>query len=377
MKIIVSAAELMRNLGVIAGVAPAKSVLPIIQNIHFQIIEGRLYLTATDLENSMQTSLDVEVADGEGQFNVAIPAKIIQDTLKALPEQPVSLEQPKDTFEVRMVTDNGSYKINGVNGEDFPQIALREDTTQIPIPRHVMVKAINKVLFAASPDDLKPAMTGMFFDFTEEHTTFVATDAHRLVRYRRLDLNAPHAVNFVLPQKALKLVNAASGASAEDTVQLEFNERNAFFSFGETLIVCRLIDAQFPNYETVIPKGSPNKVIINKKDLIATIKRLDIYSNKTTHLGRFKFIGNNLEVKSEDIDFHNEAQEKLSCLYDGEEIEIGFNVDLMRDVIHNVETEDVVLEMDTPGRAAVVLPTEDEANEEVLMLLMPVMLTHQ
>lgn len=370
MNLIVSSSELQKHIATIAGIVPSKSVLPIIQNILFEVKDGKLHLTATDLENSIQTQLNVE-ADGE--FSTALPPKILQDTLKALHEQPLRISLADNI--VKIVTDNAEYKINGQNGTDFPTLSLdRTDTTSLTLPVVTLVKAIQKTIFCVSKDELKPAMTGVHVRFKKDSVTFVSTDAHRLVRYRRTDLSVTDETSFILPEKALKQALVAAASTSEDTVRIDYNNKNAVFQLGRILLSCRLIDARFPEYENVIPAGSPNRVIINKRDLISTMKRMDIYSSKTTHLGRFKFKGTSLEVQSEDHEFANQATETLSCLYEGEELEIGFNVALMTEIISNADTDEVVLELDTPGRAAIVLPSEQEPGEELMMLLMPIML---
>ena len=371
---VVSSSDLQKHLALVSGVAPAKSVVPIVQNIHFELRGERLYLTASDLENAIQTSLIVEAAP-DARFNVALPGKIIQDTLKALPEQPVTFAQQDETFAVVLTTDNGEYHVQGYNGEDFPQLPAPEGTQSIQMPLVLLVKAIEKTLFATSPDDLKPAMTGVFFNFQKDAATFCATDAHRLVRYRRKDINVAEDIHFILPKRALQTVRNTAASSGEDIVTLDYNSTNAFFRMGGALISCRFIEGRFPDYEHVIPKDSPNKIIIDKKDLLSSMRRLDVYSNKTTHLGRFQLEGNNMTVQCEDYELANLGREKLSILYEGEDMEIGFNVSLLFDVIDNVDTEEVVMELDTPGRAAIIRPATNDADEDLLMLAMPVMLT--
>lgn len=371
MNFIVSSTELQRHIATITGIVPAKSVLPIVQYILFEVKDGKLRLTATDLENSIQTQLKIE--GGDGEFKVALPPKILQDTLKALHEQPLHIHTQDNL--IRIVTDNAEYKINGMTGADFPGVQLENpDASSFSLPLHTLVKAIHKTIFAVSKDELKPAMSGVYMNFKKDAVTFVATDAHCLVRYRRTDISVENEVSFILPEKALKQALVAAANTAEDTVRIDYNNRNAIFHLGSTLLSCRLIDARFPEYENVIPVSSPNRAIIIKRDLLATIRRLDIYSNKITHLGRYKFKGNLLEVQAEDHDFANQATENLNCLYEGEELEIGFNVKLMSEVIANIDTDEAVLELDTPGRAAIVVPSDQEAGEQLLMLLMPVML---
>jgi DNA polymerase-3 subunit beta len=373
MSFVVNSAELQKHLSLIGGVVPTKSVLPILQNVLFRLSKNELELAATDLDNAMRTSLAVEKLDDEA-VDIALPAKLLQDTLKALPEQPITFKVDPETFAVRLTTENGEYELSGANGQDYPALPSPEKTQKLDMPMAILSRAINKTLFAASTDELKPALNGMFFDFKTTGATFVATDAHRLVRYRRLDITVKKDVSFILPQKALKLIGNAAQGSVE-TITLEYNQSNAFFTFGTTLLVCRLIDARFPDYENVIPKTSSSKAILAKRDLLGSMRRLDIFSNKTTHLGRFSLSSNLLEVYSEDVDFSNRAKENLNSTYDGAKMEIGFNVSLMTDLISNVDTDEVIMELESPSRAAVVLPAEQAQGENILMLLMPVMLS--
>lgn len=374
MSFVVSSSELQKHLNSVAGVVPAKSVLPIIQNIHFSLTGSTLELTATDLENSMRTSLSVE-NDGEVDFDIAFPAKILLDTLKALPEQPLTFTRIDGTNQVMINSDTGEYLINAENGADFPEFPRAEDMSSISMPLDILIRAVQRTLFAASTDELKPAMNGILFDFKPEGATFVATDAHRLVRFRRSDITSETPVTFIMPQKALKVLISAASSSDAESLQIDYNQSNAFYRFGNTLLGCRLIDARFPDFNNVIPTSSPRRSILNKRELQGSMRRLGIFSNKTTHLGRFKFNGNVLTVQAEDLDYDNRAKENLHCLYEGEDLEIGFNVELMTDIIANVSTEDVIMEMDHPGRAAVVLPSQQEMDEDLLMLLMPVMLS--
>ncbi|MDX2062427.1 MAG: DNA polymerase III subunit beta [Bacteroidia bacterium] len=373
MGFLVSSAELQHHLSLVGGIVPSKAVLPIIQNIRLRLVGDRLHLSATDLDSSIETQLRVE-PQGDTPFDLALPAKLMLDTVKALPEQPITFEPVEDQFSVRLLTENGQYELSGANGQDFPSLPQPDGTTRIELPLQTLVKAIDQVLFAASTDELKPALNGMFFDLKSGGATFVATDAHRLVRYRRLDISTAQETSFILPQKALKLLANAAG-SDEEALRIEYNPSHAFFHFGDTQLSCRLIDARFPDYENVIPAASTSKLIISKRELLGSMRRLDIYSNKSTHLGRFRLSAGQLAVQSEDPEFANRANETLRCIYEGEPLEIGFNVSLLLDILGNIDTEDVVFELDSPGRAAVILPSEQAKGEHVLMLLMPVMLS--
>jgi DNA polymerase-3 subunit beta len=375
MNFTVSKNELERHLNAVSGVVPSKSVLNVLTGVHFKLDAGRLILTGSDIENTIQTFMSVD-ADAGAKFDAVIPAKILQDTIKALPEQPLRFHYDGDQT-VKIVTDNGEYVISAQKGTDFPSLPPIENADAIKMPAQVLVKAIQKTITFCTTDELKPAMTGVNFDFRTEYTTFAATDAHRLSRYRRFDVTVEKPVRFTLPQKTLKLLVHASLQEylADEVVSMEYNKTGVFFKFGNVVVACRIIDANFPDYEPIVPQSSPNRVIVEKAEILSTLKRMGIYANKSTHLGRFKFEGNLLSLRAEDLDGINYATETLSCLYEGEDLEIGFNVALMQEVIGNTDTDDVLIEMDTPGRTAVILPNVQETQEHLLMLLMPVMIS--
>ncbi len=372
MNFIVSSTSLYRQLSRIAGAIPSRSVLPIIENFLFEIEQNTLTISTTNLETSMQTRLSVE-SRGD-VIKVAIPAKILLDILKVLPEQPVTFMVNENSFAVEISSENGKYKISGENGEDFPLIPQPEAAESIQIPAHAMLKAINRTLFAASTDEDKAALNGIYFDLGENGATFVATDAHRLVRYRRLDVTVPNPTNFIVPQKALNLIRGSLDPNDNRDIVVQYNENNAFFRTDNLLLVCRLIDQRYPDYENVIPANNPNKLFIAKQELVGTLRRVNIFANKSTHQVRFTIKGSELEISTEDPDYANEASETLKCHYEGADIEIGFNAALLLDVIQNVETEEVTIELSEPNRAGIILPNVQEEGENILMLIMPIML---
>ncbi|MEO0468305.1 MAG: DNA polymerase III subunit beta [Bacteroidota bacterium] len=372
MNFIVSSSALSRQLGRIAGAIPSRSVLPIIENFLFDITDGALTISTTNLETSMQTKLPVETRGDAIQ--VAIPAKILLEILKALPEQPITFIVDEATFGVEISSENGKYKISGENGEDFPLIPRPEGTESIQLPQHAMLKAITKTLFAASTDEDKAALNGIYFDLGEHGATFVATDAHRLVRYRRLDVTVPNPTNFIVPQKALNLLKSSLDPNSTRDILIHYNDNNAFFQTDDLLLVCRLIDQKYPDYENVIPNANPNKLFISRQELMGTLRRVNIFANKSTHQVRFSIKGSELEISSEDPDFANEAKETLKCHYEGSDIDIGFNAALLLDVVSNVETEETTIELSEPNRAGIILPNVQDEGENVLMLIMPIML---
>ena len=371
MNFIVSSSSLLRSLSRVNGVIPSRSVLPIIENFLFEIEEGALSISTTNLEISMQTALQIESRGGA--VKIAVPSRILLEILKALPDQPITFSIDEDTFAIEISSENGKYKLSGENGLDFPKIPAAENTQSLKMPGNVLLRAINSTLFAASTDEDKAALNGIFFSLNPNGMTFVATDAHRLVRHRRVDITATEAASFIVPQKALNLVKG-SFDSTDEAVQIDYNSSNVFFKSQDLLLVCRLIDQKYPDYENVIPTDNPGKMIVNRLELLGTVKRVNIFSNRTSHQVRFRINGSELTISAEDLDFANEAKESLKCHYEGEDLEIGFNASLLLDIINNLDTEEVIIELSTPNRAGIILPSAQKEGENLLMLVMPVML---
>lgn len=372
MKFIVSSSYLLKQLSAINGVITTNPVVPILENFLFEIQEGTLTITASDLQTSMITELEVEAKENG---NIAIPAKILLETLRNLPEQPVTFSIDLDTYSIEINSDNGRYKLAGENATDFPKVPSVSDGYVVNMSSGVLAQAINNTIFATSTDELRPAMTGVYVKLDETNTTFVATDSHRLVRYRRVDIASDMAHNMIIPKKALTLLKSTL-PSENTNVNLEFNASNAFFSFNNVKMICRLIDERYPDYENVIPLDNENLMTISRTALLGSLKRIAIYANKTTYQVRLKITGSELMISAEDLDFSNEANERLSCEHDGEDIEIGFNARLLIEMLSNLDTDMVVLRLKASNRAGILLPTAQDDNEDILMLVMPVMLNN-
>jgi DNA polymerase III subunit beta len=370
MRFIVSTSTLLKQLQAVNGASSSSTVLPILENFLFEIKENILTISATDLQTSMTTSLPVESKE-EGK--IAIPSKILLETLKTLPDQPIAFTIDDNTFAIEISAGDGKYKLSGENGEDFPKIPVVENASSVNLPASVLAEAINKTIFAVSNDELRPAMTGVYCQLTPQHLTFVSTDAHKLVRYRRMDAKADSSASFILPKKALTLLKS-SLPSDDLNVSVEYNSTSAFFRFGNINLICRLIDERYPDYEAVIPQNNTNKLTLDRALFLNSLRRVVIFANKTTHQVRLRITGSELNVSSEDIDFSNEANERLSCQYEGEDMEIGFNAKFLIEMLNNLSGEEVTIEMSTPNRAGLLFPQTNDENEDVLMLVMPVML---
>lgn len=370
MKFIVNSAYLLKQLSNINGVITTNPVVPILENFLFELEKGSLIVTASDLQTSMITELQVESKE---KGNIAVPAKILLETLKNLPEQPVTFSIDESTYSVEIISDNGRYKLSGENATDFPKVPTVANDFSAEISSEVMARAVNNTIFATSNDELRPAMTGVYVNLGEKNTTFVATDGHRLVRYRRNDITSDNGNAIIIPRKALNLLKATL-PSENTPVSIDFNMSNAYFKFGNIKMICRLIDERYPDYENVIPNNNNIKMTIGRTDFLSALRRISIYANKTTHQVRLKITGSELQISAEDLDFSNEANERLSCEHDGEDIEIGFNAKFLIEMLNNSDTDQIRLMMSAPNKAGVILPVEKDKSEDILMLVMPVML---
>jgi len=372
MKFIVSSSLLSKNLTALSGVLNTSNTLPILDDFLFELQKDALMITASDLETTMTVTIPLDKAEDPGA--VTIPAKILIDTLKTFSDIPVQFTINKETLGVEISAGEGKYKLSGHKSDEFPTPPELEETVAISMDSDLLVSAINKTLFAAGNDELRPVMSGVFFELTPDDITCVATDAHKLVRYRRTDFSATESASFIMPRKPLNQLKNILSAS-EGAVSIDYNQTNTVFTFDNVKMICRLIDGKYPNYEAVIPTENPHKLTIDRASLLTSIRRVAIFANQSTHQVRFKLSGKELILSAEDIDYSNEAKERLTCSYDGEDMEIGFNSRFLQEMLSNIETEEIIIEMSAPNRAGIMHPTSsDNDAEDILMLVMPVML---
>ena len=370
MKFIVSSNYLLKQLQVLGGVINNSNTLPILDNFLFELKHSKLTVSASDLESTMASTMEVE-SDNEG--SVAVPAKLLLETLKTFPEQPLTFVV-EDNNTIEISSNHGKYVLAYASADEFPKsISLDSPSTTI-VSADILATAISKTIFAAGSDDLRPVMSGVFFQFSTESLTFVATDAHKLVKYSRTDVKANETAEFIMPKKPLNLLKGILSGS-DDNVSIEYNESNAKFSFENSVLICRLIDGKYPNYEAVIPKENPNHLTISRNQFLNSVKRVSIFSNKTTHQIRLKIAGAELNISAEDIDYSNKAEERLTCDFQGDDMQIGFNSRFLTEMLSNLNSDDVQLEMSMPNRAGILTPVDGlELGENVTMLVMPVML---
>ncbi|HCC70429.1 MAG TPA: DNA polymerase III subunit beta [Bacteroidales bacterium] len=374
MKFVVSSTELLGHLQGISKVISTKNTLPILDNFLFKLEGGNLEITASDLESTLITKMSLENTDGEG--SIAIPARILLDTLKEFSEQPLTFEINLETMAVVISSEKGKFSIVGQNGVDFPVLpSIKEDKkVAFNIDADILLSGISKTVFATADDELRPVMGGIFVEAGTDKITFVASDAHKLVRYQRSDAHSEENASFILPKKPASLMKNIL-PKEEGKVDLEFDDKNAFFSLSEYKVVCRLVEGNYPNYNSVIPTNNPRKIRIDKIELFNTLKRVSVFSNQASNLVKLELTGNQIRVSAQDIDFSISAYERLNCEYEGEDMEIGFKSVFLLEILSNLESSDVVIELADPTRAGLFLPSEtDNEAEDVLMLLMPMMI---
>jgi DNA polymerase-3 subunit beta len=370
MKFVISSTALLKQISALSGVIVSNPVVPILENFLFDIKDNTLTITASDLQTSMMAEMSVE---SEMNGSIAVPAKMLADTLRNLPEQPVTFSINPDTYIVELISENGHYKLAGENATDFPRVPEAKDVETIELTAEVLSSAIAYTLFAVSTDEMKPNMNGVYINLRNNNATFVSTDSHRLVRYRRFDVSSPTEVAVIIPRKALGLLKNTL-PSDNTLLQLALNKSNAFISFANIRMVCRLIDERFPDYEYVIPTNNNKVLEIDRAELLGSLKRIAIYANKSTNQVRLKINSDNLEVHAEDIDFSNEGEEKLPCMYEGETMEIGFNAKFLIEGLSNLNSKKIIFKLSEPNRAGLLMPESTDDNEDIIMLIMPVML---
>ncbi|MDC0862711.1 DNA polymerase III subunit beta [Flavobacteriaceae bacterium] len=371
MKFIVSSSQLLKQLQVLGGVINSNNTLPILDNFLFEVSENQLKISASDLETTMSAVVTIE-SDTSG--SIAISARLLLDTLKTFPDQPLTFKTDSDSI-IEIISDQGKYDMAYFGGDEFPKSVSIPSPSKTIIPSNILATAISKTIFAAGNDDLRPVMSGVFFQFSSQNLTFVATDAHKLVKYTRTDVTADKTAEFIMPKKPLNLLKGV--LSGEEDVTIEYNDANAKFTFENFVLICRLIDGKYPNYEAVIPKENPNKLTVDRASFQNSVRRVSIFSSKTTHQIRLKMAGTELNISAEDIDFSNKADERLNCDYQGDDMQIGFNSRFLSEMLSNLSSNEVLIEMSLPNRAGILTPIDGtDEGEQITMLVMPVMLNN-
>lgn len=373
MKFVVSSSELLSHLSAISKVISSKNTIPILDNFLFDLSETDLTITASDLESTLITRIGLDNTEGKGI--IAVPAKLLIDTLKEFPEQPLTFKIDEDTFGIEIFSDNGKYSVVGQSGEEYPEIPKidEEKAVSVTVAPKIFQKGIEKTIFATADDELRPVMNGIFVEISPDNITFVASDAHKLVRYRRSDAKAEFDSSFIFPKKPASLLHNLLPRE-EFQIKLDFDNKNAKFTLSDYTIICRLVEGNYPSYNSVIPKNNPFLMVIDRLTFYNTLKRVAIFSSQASNLIKLNISDNQVIISAQDIDFSISAVEKLNCEYDGEEIEIGFKSTFLLEILANISSANIRMELSDPSRAGLLLPADviDDA-EDLLMLLMPMM----
>ncbi|MDA9203940.1 DNA polymerase III subunit beta [Flavobacteriaceae bacterium] len=371
MKFIVSSSLLYKEIQVLGGIINSSNTLPILDNFLFEINNNKLVLSSSDLESTMTSQIEIESTSTD---KIAISAKLLTDILKTFSEQPLTfIKTDNNTIEIS--ASNGKYSLAYLNGDEFPKQVEILDAHETVINGSDLGNAINSTIFASGTDDLRPVMSGVFFQFNSESLKFVATDAHKLVKFETTEYTASEVSEFIMPKKPLQILKGIL-QTVDSDLTIQHNDSNAKFIFDKSSITCRLIDGKFPNYEAVIPKDNPNVLTIDRQLFLNSARRVSIFSNKTTNQVRLKLAGSLLNISAEDFDFSNKADENLECQYSGDDIQIGFNSKFLIEMLNNLDSDMITLSMSHPNRAGIIRPLIEsgESKESITMLVMPVML---
>ena len=381
MKFIVNSQQLLKQLQSLSGVLTANNTMPIIGCFHFHLEEKKLTMKTTDLTTTLVASIEVETSRMEQAEEVAIPSKMLLDILKTFDDVPLTFDVDQSSYSITISSGQGEYKLAGMDAATYPTMPTAESTNSVVLGSSALVEAINMTVFATSNDEMHQQMSGIFCEMTPDGITFVATDAHKLVRYRRNDVHSNESTHFILPKKPITIVKNILAARKDDVeLTIEYNNTNLFITFDNFYIVCRLVDGRYPNYEAAIPKNNPNKLILDRLSFLNTLRRVSIFASEATRQVRLSISADHIDISAEDIEFSNKAHETIPCQYEGDAMDIGFNAKFLTEMLTNLDSEQVLFEMSHPSRAGIIFPyyteEKEEKNDDILMLVMPVMLAN-
>jgi len=374
MRFTLSSSALSTKLGILSKVINTKNSLSILDSYLFEIRGGQLIITASDNANMMRCYVALSDYEGEGAF--CIPNRIIQAAVKELPEQPLTFEVSSPDNSVKVIYQNGSYRVAGQNADDYPNLQpIENDVTEISIPASTLASNIQRTMFATANDELRMVMNGLYFDLREDSLNIVASDGHKMVRNMIFSCKTTNPSSFILPKKPAGLLRSVLDLNDETEITIRFNNNNAEIKFPDGILSCRLIEGRYPNYSSVIPTDNPNVVSIDRKGMMSALRRVLPFASESTQLVKLRLSPNNLELSSEDLDFATAAHEDLVCDYNGAQMSIGFKGSAIFDILNNLSSDNVTIELGDPSRAGVIRPAEQPENEDILMLIMPMLLS--
>lgn len=374
MKFVVSSTELLARLLSVSRVISSKNTIPVLDNFLFVLRDGKLNITASDLETSLKASLPIENIEEEGE--ITIPARLLVDSLKEFADIPLEFSSNENQTSIEITWANGNSTLPCTGADDYPSIAtISSDRTSITVNSQILLEGVNRTLYATAEEELRPVMNGIYFDIDIESATMVASDAHKLVCFTRHDIKSEQKSSFILPKKPSSILKNLLSKVEED-VKILFDQKNAYFEFESFILVCRLVEGNYPAYKSVIPKNNTNRLIINRQDFLNSTRRVSVCSNQASSLVKLKLSFNQLVISAQDLDFSISAHERLTCQYDGDPMEIGFKSTFLIEILSNLSYNDISLELSDPSRAALILPSgSNDPAEEILALIMPMLVS--
>lgn len=373
MRFTVSSSALSSKLNMLAKVIGSKNSLPILDCFLFQVANGEMSITASDSDNVIKSTLALTDHDGEGEF--CVPNRVILDALKELPEQPLhfDVDAAGEAVAIKIVYQNGLYNFTGQSAEEYPRTQSMNDAcTTVSLPTEMLINNISRSLFATANDELRPVMNGIYFDLTADALAIVASDGHKLVRSKNFTIKSESPSAFNLPKKPASLLKNILSKDGDDAI-IKFDDRSAEIQFTDGVMRCRLIDGRYPNYNSVIP-NNPNEVTVDRRGLQSALRRVLPFASESSQLIRFHIESGRFEVSSEDIDFSTSAKEQLSCEYNGSPISIGFKGSSLMEILSNLTSDNIIIQLADPSRAGIIVPAEQPENEDILMLIMPMLI---
>ncbi|MBQ6193486.1 MAG: DNA polymerase III subunit beta [Prevotella sp.] len=372
MRFTLSSTALSSRLQTLARVINSKNSLPILDSFLFEVRNQQLFITASDSENVMRSVLALDQVDGEGNF--AVPNRTLLDAMKELPEQPLTFDIDLNTLTIKIIYQNGLYNFTAQSADEYPRVQpIPDGATVITIDSQTLADNISRSIFATAQDELRPVMNGIYFDLTPNSLNVVASDGHKLVRNKNFTIKSENPAAFILPKKPATLLKNVLGKDGGDVV-IKFDDRSAEISFADGVLFCRLIEGRYPNYNSVIPQNNPNQLNIDRRSLIGALKRVLPFASESSQLIRFHLEAGKLELSSEDIDFATSAKEVVTCEYAGQSMNIGFKGSSLSEILNNLQGDEVQIELADPSRAGIIVPAQQPENEDVLMLIMPMLL---
>lgn len=372
MRFTLSSTALSSRIQTLARVINSKNTMPILGCFLFDVRNGELSITVSDSENVMVTTLKLDECDGEGSF--AVPNRTMQDALRELPEQPLQFTVNLENLTINVHYQSGEYNFTAQNADEFPRMQpLSEGATVVTFDSQVLADNINRSIFATAQDELRPVMNGIYFDLTPEALAIVASDGHKLVRNKNFNIKSDTPASFILPKKPAVLLRSVLTKDGGDVV-IKFNDRNAEITFADGSLYCRLIEGRYPNYNSVIPTDNPNQLTVDRKSMLSALRRVLPFASESTQLVRLHVEMGKVELSSEDIDFAVSAKESLTCEYNGQPMSIGFKGSSLTDELSNLESDEVIIQLADPSRPGIIIPVQQPENEDVLMLIMPMLL---